>query len=134
MRSVHTQGVVGVRSVFQNDAEDTLSYLFPAMHSPGLVVDGRDLKAGEIMVRQPGDTPYFRTSGSQELGVLILTRELLRTLAALSGRDRFRALIAPARADRIDPARQLQTRSMARIERFIDEGRGHLSSSATCAR
>lgn len=182
LRSVQTAGTLGIRSIFENDAEETITYLFAAPGSPGLTIDGRDVGSGQVVTRQRGDTPYFRTTGPQELSVFIVRPDiLLRTLSAFSGLDRLRLLQAPARSDGIDPlrlarlkhrhsqltrlqqdwgpantpstaraveivrgditalvadallsgetrvdhkARQLQTRSMARIERFIDENRG----------
>ena len=182
LRSVQTRGALGIRSSFENDDEETITYLFPAPGSPGLTMDGRELGPGQVITRQRGDTPYFRTEGPQEMSVLIVRPDiLLRTLSAFSGKDRLRLLQAPAQAGAIEPgrlsrlkirhheltrlqqaweladtartataleivrgeitalvadallsgetrvdhrARQLQTRSMARIERFIDESRG----------
>jgi AraC-like DNA-binding protein len=182
LRSVQTLGAVGIRSSFENEDEETITYLFPAFGSPGLAMDGRDVDPGQIITRQRGDTPYFRTSGPQEMSVLIVRPDiLLRTLSAFSGKDRLRLLQAPAQSGAIEPgrlsrlksrhreltrlqqdwelgdtartaraveivrgeitslvadallsgetrvdhkARQLQTHSMARIERFIDETRG----------
>ena len=112
LRSVQTLGALGIRSSFENDDEETITYLFPAFGSPGLTVDGREVGPGQVITRQRGDTPYFRTAGPQELSVLIVRPDiLLRTLSAFGGKDRLRLLQAPARSGAIEPGRLARLKS-----------------------
>ena len=96
-RSVLTSGNIGVRSRFAGGPVPTITYMFSTPGSTGLVMDGKELRAGLLMARQPGQAPHLRTFQPQEIAGVLLTEDVLRrTFDAISGQEHARLLAAPA--------------------------------------